>query len=145
MTFSAAFWSLLLWNPLALWFSRGGPDPLPPLLPLNPRMYKHPKYNSRRKYENMNGKWKLKSTQEHARQALLLQQLKRHVCPGMTYIYLYIWYSGDHVWSLSEVSVFRIKKKKQEKKLTGPFKWVPWTPLWSQLRPQMEPDYSNGE
>ena len=25
------------------------------------------------------------------------------------------------------------------------FKWVPWTPLWSQLQPQFEPNYSNGE
>ena len=24
-------------------------------------------------------------------------------------------------------------------------KWVPWALLWSQLRPQLEPDYSNGD
>ena len=35
---------------------------------------------------------------------------------------------------------FRILKKKL---LADSSKWVPWTPLWSQLRPQMEPDYSN--
>ena len=36
---------------------------------------------------------------------------------------------------------FRILKKN----LAESFKWVPWTPLWSELWPQMEPDYSNGD
>ena len=37
------------------------------------------------------------------------------------------------------------KKKKKKKLLAESSKWVPWTPLWSQLLPQIEPDYSNEE
>ena len=46
---------------------------------------------------------------------------------SLYYLYIFL-YSGDHIWSLSEVSVLEFWKKGL---LAESFRWVPWTPMWS--------------